>query len=93
MLFSCDKLVVTVKAYPAGTVIPAADLAPPIKNGSLAVTPAYETPAQGDTAVVRAFYQWPLFVTGLGFNIADIGRGTSDGKKLLVATAAFRVEP
>ena len=29
-----------------------------------------------DIVVVRAFYQWPLFVTGLGYNIANIGRGT-----------------
>ncbi len=93
MLFDCDKLVVSVKAYPAGTVIPAADLAPPIVGGSFAYTPTYEMPAPGETAVIRAFYQWPLFVTGLGFNIADIGSGTNNSKKLLAATAAFRVEP
>jgi len=43
--------------------------------------------------VVRAFYQWPLFVTGLGYNIANIGRGTSNSSYLLTAVAAFRVEP
>jgi hypothetical protein len=35
------------------------------------------------------FYQWPLFVTGLGFNIANL----SGNKRLLVATAAFKNEP
>ena len=44
------------------------------------------------TVVVRGFYQWPLFVTGLGYNIANIGRGTLN-KRLLVATSAFHVEP
>lgn len=44
------------------------------------------------TVVVRGFYQWPLFVTGLGYNIANIHTGGSN-KKLLAATAAFHVEP
>jgi Flp pilus assembly protein TadG len=43
----------------------------------------------GDTVVVRMFYQWPLFVTGMGFNIANL----SGNKRLLVATAAFQNEP
>jgi hypothetical protein len=34
-------------------------------------------------------YQWPLFVPGLSYWLADIG-GT---KKLLMATATFRNEP
>ena len=52
----------------------------------------YQPPANGSdaTVVVRAFYQWPLFVTGLGYNIANIGRGTSNSYRLLAATAAFR---
>jgi hypothetical protein len=37
--------------------------------------------------VVRLFYQWPLFVTGLGFNM---GCGNN---RLLIATAAFKNEP
>ena len=28
----------------------------------------------GDIVVVRLFYKWPLFVTGLGFNIANLSR-------------------
>jgi hypothetical protein len=39
--------------------------------------------------VVRLFYQWPLIVTGLGFNIANL----SGSKRLLTATAAFQNEP
>jgi hypothetical protein len=33
-----------------------------------------------------------LFVTGLGYNIANIGRGSLN-KRLLAATTAFHVEP
>lgn len=42
------------------------------------------------TVVVRAYYQWPLFVTGLGYNIANIERGTVRSKRLLVAATAVR---
>lgn len=91
MLFSCDKLYVDVKAYKAGDPI---NITNPIdSNGNFVNNFSYDSSTGGDTVVVRAFYQWPLFVTGLGFNIADIGRNTQNGKKLLAATAAFRVEP
>jgi Flp pilus assembly protein TadG len=43
----------------------------------------------GDTVVVRVFYQWPIFVTGLGFNLS-CGSGS---KLVLTATAAFQNEP
>ena len=43
----------------------------------------------GDIVVVRVFYQWPLFVTGLGYNISNL----TGSKRLLSATAAFRNEP
>jgi len=43
----------------------------------------------GDIVVVRLFYQWPTFVTGLGFNLSNL----SGNKILLSATAAFKNEP
>jgi hypothetical protein len=43
----------------------------------------------GDIVVVRLFYQWPLFVTRLGYNISNL----AGNQRLLVATAAFRNEP
>jgi Flp pilus assembly protein TadG len=43
----------------------------------------------GDTVVVRLFYQWPIFVTSLGFNLSC----GSSGKRVLTATAAFQNEP
>ena len=51
----------------------------------------YSLPPSGssNTIVVRAFYQWPLFVTGLGLNLANL----NGSKRLLAATAAFHVEP
>lgn len=95
MLFDCTKITISVKAYAPNTAIPAADLASPISGGVFSGQSAYETSKPGDTVVVRAFYQWPIIVTQLGYNIANLGRTTSDptDKRLLAATSAFRVEP
>lgn len=91
-LFACP-IDVDVKFYPAGTAITITD---PIASGNYDNSGlVYQMPAACTEAVVvaRAFYQWPLFVTGLGYNIANLGRGTSNSKRLLAATAAFRTEP
>ncbi len=99
VMFSCGGppgtpgLTVVVKSYPAGTAIPASDLTNPISGGVFNGQSAYVLTNPGDTVLVRAFYQWPLFVTQLGYNIANLGSGTSNAKRLLAATAAFRVEP
>ena len=52
-------------------------------------TLGYSPGGPGDTVVVQLFYQWPLFVTGLGYNIANL----TGNQRLLVATAAFQNEP
>jgi Flp pilus assembly protein TadG len=91
-LFKCTDIVVTVRSYPAGTLIPATDLADPIANRSFVYNVAYQVPNPGDTVLVRAFYQWPTFVTGLGYDLSNLGSG-ADSKRLLAATAAYRVEP
>jgi Flp pilus assembly protein TadG len=49
----------------------------------------YELGKGGDIVVLRAYYEWPVFVNRLGNNLATL----PDGKHLLVATAAFRNEP
>ena len=49
----------------------------------------YNPGGSGSIVVVRMFYQWPLFVTGLGYNISNL----AGSKRLLSATAAFQNEP
>jgi hypothetical protein len=39
--------------------------------------------------VVRLMYQWPVYVSLLGLNLADL----NGGKRLLISTVAFRNEP
>ena len=92
VLFTCAGITITQKTYAPGVVIPAADLADPIAGGNFTGSASFQSSSPGDTVVVRAFYQWPLFVTGLGYNIANLGSG-STSKRLLASTAAFRVEP
>jgi Flp pilus assembly protein TadG len=90
-LMSCSGIDVDVRTYPAGTAITIVD---PINgSGNYASNSVYQPPLCNNTdqtVVVRGFYQWPLVVTGLGYNIANIGRGTASSKRLLAATSAFR---
>lgn len=99
VLFTCggppgsQGLTVVVKTYAPGVAIPSSDLADPITSGAFTGTSAYVMPNSGDTVLIRTFYQWPLFVTQLGYNIANLGRNTNNASRLLAASAAFRVEP
>jgi Flp pilus assembly protein TadG len=92
VLFSCTgnlaNITVDVKIFPPGTAITITD---PIVSGNLTGPFVYQLPPNSspNTVVVRAFYQWPLFVTGLGYNIGNL----NGSQRLLSATAAFHVEP
>ncbi len=44
---------------------------------------------QGSIVVVRVVYEWPTFVRHFGLDMADL----PNGKRLLMATSAFRNEP
>jgi Flp pilus assembly protein TadG len=86
-LFTCASVYVDVQSYPTfGNVTIASQI-----DGSSNFIPTtqYVPGGPGDIVVVRLFYQWPLFVTGLGYNIANL----SGSKRLLSATIAFRNEP
>ncbi len=87
-LFNCaDGVYVDVKTYSAFSNI---DLTKPIdSNGNLVNNFTYQPGGPGDIVVVRLMYQWPVYVSLLGLNIGDM----SGGKRLIVATAAFRNEP
>jgi Flp pilus assembly protein TadG len=85
-LFSCANVCVEVVSYDPGAAMIIAD--PIDGSGNFNSTCTITLPSSTQTAVVRAFYQWPLIVTGLGYNIANIGRGTSNSKRLLAATTA-----
>ncbi len=86
-LFTCANVYVDVQSYPAFASVTITD---PIDAGKNFVPTMHYSPgAAGDIVVVRVFYQWPLFVTGLGYNISNL----TGSQRLLSATAAFRNEP
>ena len=88
VLFDCTNgIYVDVQSYSAFSNVTITD---PIDAGKNFVNNMKYCPGNaGDIVVVRLFYQWPLFVTGLGYNIANL----SGSKRLLTGTAAFRNEP
>jgi Flp pilus assembly protein TadG len=58
-------------------------------NGNFQNNMNYDHGGPGDIVVVRLFYQWPVYVALLGFDLHNM----NGGKRLLVATSAFRNEP
>lgn len=89
-LFDCvNGIYVDVRSYPSNQ-FGSVNITPPIDaNGNFIPAMQYSPGGAGNIVVVRLFYQWPLFVTGLGFNAANL----SNNKRLLTATAAFKNEP
>jgi len=87
-LFDCvNGISIDVQSYSAFASINIAD---PIDASKNFVPPNNYLPGgPGDVVVVRLFYQWPVFVTGFGFNLANVGTN----RRLLTATAAFQNEP
>jgi len=87
-MFDCvNGVSIDVQSY---TAFSSVNISDPIDSGKNFVPPNNYLPGgPGDIVVVRLFYKWPLFVTGLGFNVANL----SGNKRLLTATAAFQNEP
>lgn len=86
-LFDCNSLYVDVESYSSFSSVTLASHVD--ATGNFDTNMGYSPGNPGDIVVIRLFYQWPLFVTGLGYNISNV----AGNKRLLVATAAFKNEP
>ena len=88
VMFDCvNGISIDVQSYSAFASVNVTD---PIDNTKQFVPPNNYLPGgPGDVVVVRLFYKWPLFVTGMGFNVANL----STKERLLTAPAAFQNEP
>jgi Flp pilus assembly protein TadG len=85
-LFNCAAgLKVDVRNYQSFASV---STAKPITNGVANIQESYAPGGPGDIVVVRLMYQWPVYVSLLGLNLADNG-----SNRLLMATVAFRNEP
>jgi Flp pilus assembly protein TadG len=85
-LFDCNSVFIDVESASSSSSVNFADCTDVAGNF---VTPQYSPGGAGDTVVVQLCYRWPIFVTGLGYNIANL----PGSKRLLRASAAFRNEP
>jgi len=87
-LFDCaNGVYVDVKSY---SNFASVNTTAPVQNGKLDTSNfTYQPGGPGDIVVVSLYYQWPVYISLLGFNLSDL----SGGKRLLAATSAFRNEP
>jgi Flp pilus assembly protein TadG len=93
-MFNCSglKLDVRTAATFAAADLSAPTVPDPAHPGQKKVDTAtwgYQVSNPGDIVVVRVAYEWPTFVTALGFSLAQL----SNSKRLLMSTAVFRNEP
>jgi Flp pilus assembly protein TadG len=86
-LFDCNSLQVDVSSYSSFSSVVLSNHIDAACNFDSSM--GYSPGNAGDIVVVRLFYQWPQFVTGLGYSIVN----PACSKRLLVATAAFKNEP
>jgi Flp pilus assembly protein TadG len=87
-LFTCSSMYVDVQSYTSFSSITFNTQID--SNGNfISNNLQYSPGGAGSIVVVRVFYPWQLFVTGLGFNMSNL----TGSQRLLVATAAFQNEP
>ncbi|TAK47506.1 MAG: pilus assembly protein [Xanthobacteraceae bacterium] len=87
-LFDCaNGVYVDVKSYSAFSNVSITN--PVDGNKNFVNNFTYQPGSAGDIVVMRLFYQYPVFVSLMGYNLADI----NGGYRLISATVAFRNEP
>jgi Flp pilus assembly protein TadG len=86
-LFNCNNISIDVESFPSFSALTVSN--PIDGSGNFTMNMQYSPGGPGDIVMVRLFYQWPLFVTGLGWNPSNL----AGHKRLLVGNAAFKNEP
>lgn len=89
-MFDCaNKIKIDVRTI-GTTSFGSANTSKPISNGKVdSDNFGFKPGGPGCIVVTKVMYEWPVFVSLLGLNLADL----ANGKRLLMATAAFRNEP
>jgi len=87
-IFNCSSGVyIDVETYPSFAAV---NTGMPISNGSFNTSAlGYNPGGPGDIVMLRLYYQYPVFVNLLGFNLSDL----TGGYNLFAATAVFKNEP
>ncbi len=89
-MFDCaNKIKIDVRTI-GTTSFGSANTSKPISNGKVdSDNFGFKPGGPGCIVITKVMYEWPVFVSLLGLNLADL----ANGKRLLMATAAFRNEP
>lgn len=88
ILFECSGISVDVRAV---TTFSGVSTTPPIDaNGKFDNSNFTYSPGKAsEIVVVKAYYEFPLVLSGLGMDLSDL----ANGKRLIGAVSAFRNEP
>jgi Flp pilus assembly protein TadG len=87
-IFNCSNgLYVDVETYSSFSAV---NTGMPITNGTFnSASLGYNPGGPGSIVMLRLYYQYPVFVNLLGFNLSDV----TGGYDLFAATAIFKNEP
>jgi Flp pilus assembly protein TadG len=87
-IFNCNSGVsVDVETYPSFAAV---NLGLPVSNGNFNSSAlGYNPGGPGDIVMLRLYYQYPVYVNLLGFNLSNL----NGGYNLFAATAVFKNEP
>ena len=86
-MFNCANLNINIQAFSSFSSMTQLN---PLVNGNFnSNSLSYNTGGIGDIMLVQAFYQWPVFIGPMGFNMSNM----NGNYRLLVGTAVFRNEP
>jgi Flp pilus assembly protein TadG len=87
-IFDCqDGVYIDVETYSSFSAV---QLGMPVTNGSFNSSSLnYNPGGPGDIVVLRLYYQYPVYVNLLGFNLSNMNGSLN----LLAATAVFKNEP
>jgi Flp pilus assembly protein TadG len=87
-IFNCASgLYVDVETYPSFSAV---NTGMPVSNGAFnSSSLGYNPGGPGDIVMLRLYYQYPIYVNLLGFNLSNL----NGGYNLFAATAVFKNEP
>ena len=86
-LFTCSGIYVNVQTFSSFSGMTQMS---PLQNGQFRSNMMnYSTGGPGDVVLLQVFYQWPVILGPLGFNLSNM----NGNNRLLVGTAVFRNEP
>jgi Flp pilus assembly protein TadG len=87
-IFNCASGVyVDVETYPSFSAV---NTGMPVSNGAFNSSAlGYNPGGPGDIVMLRLYYQYPIYVNLLGFNLSNL----NGGYNLFAATAVFKNEP